>query len=342
MVSGMSLQNSKVRDERIDFVKFWLIVLVIAAHVFMRKEFAGSTACAVLWNWICIFAMPLFVFISGYYSRKKEWKAFWPSIWKLLEPLIIFHVIALVFYVKHPQSIRSILSPWYMLWYLLSLTYWRFMLQIIPDKILSHRKTIIICTFCISILAGFLPFDRILSLQRTLSLMPFFFLGYFIRRGGQNFYLPNKYKPLCIVFLIAIFAVLFIYPHRINYLLYNAPYKHFYGAAIRMLAFAVAIPMALAFMNVCYKAAWIARQGRMSLQYYIYHALVIPPNAALITPPLVAIAGMMGLPMNFVTAAIIIALITIGLGIVLKIPYIKMLTNPSSFFLKKTELKTKE
>ena len=333
-VSGMRLQNPKARDERIDSVKFWLIVLVISDHVIMRKEFADSAACTVLWNWICLFAMPLFIFLSGYYSRKKDWKDFWPSIWKLLEPLILFHVIGLLFY-KNSISIKAILSPWHELWYLLSLIYWRFMLQVIPERILKHKIIFLTSAFCISILAGFLPFDRILSLQRTLSLMPFFFLGYYLRRGGQNLYLPNKYKPLCIVFLIAIFAILFIYPHRSNYLLYATPYKHIYGAAIRMLAFAVAIPMSIAFINVCYHTSWIARQGRMSLQYYIYHALLIPPNSSVIMPPLIAIACMMDVPMNFVTAAIIIAATTIGLSIVLKIPYIKLLTNPSSFFVTK-------
>lgn len=330
-VSGMRLQIPKRRDERIDSVKFWLIAIVIAQHVFMRKEFADSPTCAVMWNWNNLIVMPLFIFISGYYSRKKDWKDFWPGIWKLLEPLIIFHVIALVFYVKHPLSIRNILSPWYMLWYLLSLTYWRFMLQVIPDRILKHKIIVLTAAFCISILAGFLPFDRILSLQRTLSLMPFFFLGYYVRRrGGQNLYLPDKYKPLCIVFLIAIFAVLFIYPHRITYLLYATPYKSIYGAAIRMLAFVLAVPMSIAFINTCYHTPWIARQGGMSMQYYIYHGLLIPPNSSVIMPPLVAIASMMNVPMNFVTAVFIVTGITIVIAIALKIPYVKSLTNPSS------------
>ena len=117
------LKTPKVRDERIDAVKFWLIVLVISVHIIIRKEFAGSAACAVLWNWICLFTMPLFVFISGYFSRKKD-NDFWPSIWKLLEPLIIFHIIGLLFYVDS-LSIRKILSPWFALWYLLSLIYWK-------------------------------------------------------------------------------------------------------------------------------------------------------------------------------------------------------------------------
>ena len=322
----------KVRDERIDSVKFWLIVLVIAAHVLMRKEFADSTACAVVWNWICLFVMPLFIFISGYFSRKKNKEGFLRSIWKLLEPLIIFQIVALLFY-KDSVKIRDIFTPWFMLWYLLSLIYWRLLLQIIPDKILRHKKLILFSTFCISTLAGFLPFDRFLSIQRTLSLMPFFFLGYYMK--GRNLYLPNKYKPLCSVFLLVILAILFFYPHRITYLLYATPYRSIYGVVIRMIAFSLAIPMSIAFINVCCHTLWIARQGRMSMQYYIYHGLIIPPNSAIIIPPLIMIASVLNVPMIFVTATIITLLTIIGISAILRIPYVKTLTNPSSLFVKK-------
>ena len=323
---------TNVRDERIDSVKFWLIVLVITAHVIMRKEFDGSTACVALWNWICLFAMPLFIFISGYFSRKKDWGYFFPSIWKLLEPLIIFQIVALLIYVD-TVSIRTILTPWFMLWYLLSLIFWRLMLQIIPDKILQQKELILISTFCIGILAGFLPFDKLLSMQRTLALMPFFFLGYYMK--GKNLYLPDKYRLLCILFLIGILAILFFYPHRIKYLLYYAPYKNIYGAAIRMIAFVIAIPMSLAFLRVCYHTPWIARQGRLSMQYYIYQGLIIPGNSAPIIPPLIVAAGKLNIPMTFITAVIITIVIIIGLSFILKIPYLRMLTNPSSFFFKR-------
>lgn len=323
---------TKVRDERIDAVKFWLVVLVITGHVVMRKEFADSAACNILWNWIYIFHMPLFIFISGYFSRKKDKKDFWPSIWKLFEPLIVFHIIGLLFYVDS-LSIKKFLTPWFVLWYLLSLTYWRIMLQIIPDEMLKNKKLILISTFCISILAGFLPFDRVLSLQRTLALMPFFFLGYYMK--GTNLYLPDKYKLFCSVFLIVILAVLFFFPHRITDLLYATPYRSIMGAAIRMMAFAVAIPMSIAFINVCYYTTETARQGRLTMQYYLYHALIIPPNSAVIIPPLIMIADKLNIPMSFVSAVIIIIVITIGIGLVLKIPNVKMLTNPSSFFVKK-------
>lgn len=74
MVNGRELQGrestlyrerQKVRDDRTDSVKYWLIVLVIAGHVFLRKEFADSTACVVTWKWIYIFHMPLFVSVRN-------------------------------------------------------------------------------------------------------------------------------------------------------------------------------------------------------------------------------------------------------------------------------------
>lgn len=318
-------KSTKVRDERIDAVKFWAIVLVIAVHVLNRKVFADSTACTVVWKWCLIFAMPLFIFISGYFSRKKDKESFWPSIWKILEPLIIFHILTRVIphirlYGFYGIELRAILTPGWAMWYLFSLIYWRLMLQSIPDKILNNAKLIMICTFCVSILAGFLPFDRFLSIQRTLAYMPFFFLGYYMK--GKNLYLPDKYKPFCVVFLIAMFAIPLFFPHFLS-LLNSTPYENYHGALKRMFVFSLAIPMSIAFINVCYNTPWIARQGKMSMQYYIYHVLIIPP--------FFAIVDKLNIPMSFATAAIITLLITIGIIIILRIPYVKMLTNPSSF-----------
>ena len=149
--------------------------------------------------------VPVFIFISGYFSRKKKKAELPASIWKLLEPLIIFQALTLLpRFIMKGFSFGAILTPWYVLWYLLSLIYWRLLIQIIPDRILNNTKLILIVAFCISILAGFLPFGRFLSIQRTLSFMPFFFLGYYMR--GKNIYLPKKYKPLSFLFLISVTA----------------------------------------------------------------------------------------------------------------------------------------
>lgn len=153
---------------------------------------------------------------------------------------------------------------------------------------------------------------------------------------GRDLYLQDKFKPLCVVFLLVVLALLCFYPHRIITLLHYKPYTNICGAAVRVITFAIAIPTSIAFLNVCYNTPWCVRQGRLSMQYYIYHALVIPGNTALMVPPLIMIACKLNMPMNFVTAVIIIISTVVGLSIILKIPYIKMLTNPSLIFEKNT------
>ncbi len=67
------------RNEPIDSVKYWLMVLVIAGHVLMYDT--NTKASVVTWKWIYIFHMPLFIFFSGYFSRKKEKADFSSFIW---------------------------------------------------------------------------------------------------------------------------------------------------------------------------------------------------------------------------------------------------------------------
>lgn len=165
-----------LRDDRIDSLKYWLIILVIAGHVFSQDLFSGCPVCIVIWKWIYMFHMPLFVFISGRFTYKKTKSNFKKSIWKLLEPLIVFQFImcSLVFVQTGVVSFKLLLTPWWVLWYLLSLIYWRLIIQLLPTKILNNAGIVIFASFCISLIAGFLPFNRFLSIQRTLSFMPFF------------------------------------------------------------------------------------------------------------------------------------------------------------------------
>lgn len=314
----------KLRDERIDSVKYWLIVLVITGHVF--EIFKIIPECEVLWNWIYMFHMPLFIFISGYFSRKKDRKSLRASIWKLLEPLIIFQTLStfIRFISKGSVSLSSILTPWWVLWYLLSLIYWRLMIQVIPDRLLKRTKLILFSTFCISILAGFFPFNRLLSIQRTLSFMPFFFLGYYMK--GKNIYLPDKYKLFSFLFLVLMIVMPLYFPQYLGDLCQAAPYGSIFGALKRILIFLLAIPMSIAFINVCPNMSWAARQGRLTMQYYIYHALAILV--------LMAIVSKLNIPMSFISATIYTLGITAGIGIASRFPYFTKFTNPSSFKLR--------
>lgn len=208
-----------------------------------------------------------------------------------------------------------------MLWYLLSLIYWRLMLQIIPDKVLNKPKLILLVALCISVLAGFLPFNDILSIQKTLSFLPFFFLGYYMR--GKNLFLPEKYKPRCLLFLILSIAIPLFYSQYLGSLTHDISYVCYNDAIRRLLVFCLSIPVSLAFINVCINRPWIARQGQLTMQYYIYHAVVLYP--------FLEIMSKFGLPSSLLTAILYTIVITIGIGILSYLPYFNKFTNPSLF-----------
>ena len=266
--------------------------------------------------------MPLFIFISGYFSRKKDNKHFISSCWKLIEPLVVYQIIirSYEFFTAGTISLTEILTPWWILWYLLSLFYWRLMIQVIPNKILENKKVIIISTFIISLCAGFLPFNRFLSVQRTLAFMPFFFLGYCMR--GKNMFIATKYRIWSALFLVLTTILPIFFSKHLGDLNQAAPYGNPIVICSRMLVFGLSIPMSIAFINICPNTPWIAKQGKMTMQYYIYHALIIFILMKVVTK--------FGLPTTFLSAVIYTLLIVLCIPLLLKIPFIRKLTNPSS------------
>ena len=314
------------RDDRIDSLKYWLMVLVIAGHVFSQEQFSSNSICTVVWQWIYMFHMPLFVFVSGYFSRKKDIREFFWNCLKLIEPLIVYQVImrSYLFLSTGVISIKEILTPWWVLWYLLSLFFWRLLLQILPDKILSRTMLVVASAFIISLIAGFLPLDRMLSLQRTLAFMPFFFMGYSTR--GKNLFIAKKYRVYCVLFLILTIAFPIFFSSYLGDLNQADPYETPYRAFSRMLVFGLSIPMSIAFMNICPNTPWIAKQGKLTMQYYIYHAIIIFALMKFVTK--------FDLPISLLSAV----LYTIGIIIVIALfsyfPFFTKLTNPSSFFKK--------
>ena len=262
-----------------------------------------------LLKWIYIFHMPLFIFISGYFTRKKNINNLISSIWKLLEPLIIIQLIVRIpeFIQKETFSFRELLTPWWLSWYMLSLIYWRLLIQIIPDKILNKTILVIITAFCISIFAGFLPLNRFLSLQRTLSFMPFFFLGYYMK--GKNIFLPKKFRLFSTIFLISMICIPLFYPQYLGSLTHHAPYGDYHNMFRRIFVFCLSIPMSLAFINICPNTPWSAQQGRYTMQYYIYHGLIIPP--------LMIFIHQLNVPLSLLISVICTTIIAIGIYYIL-------------------------
>lgn len=313
------------RDCRIDSLKYCLIVLVIVGYVFSQDQFSSVPFCRVIWKWIYMFHMPLFIFISGYLTHKKnDNRQFIISCWKIIEPLIVYQVLlrGYIFLSTGTFSLRELLTPWWVLWYLLSLLYWRTMLQVIPDKWLSHKKALVLSAFFIGLVAGYLPFDRLLSIQRTLAFLPFFVLGYCMR--GNNLFVAKRYRVWGALFLAITVIIPLFFENYLGDLNQADPYTNPLRIFSRLLVFCLSIPMSISFINICPVRQWIAKQGKLTMQYYIFHAVII-------------FFFMIGvdrynLPTTVFSAVIYSFGIIVGIWLLCKIPFIAKLTTPSSLF----------
>lgn len=134
----------EVRNYKLDALKMCLIVLVIFGHIplldgfldlYLPDGYDFLTMHAM--KGIYAFHMPMFVLISGYFSRQKPLGTQFMKSLKLLRLFIVFQVIDILIrhvFMGEAFSMYRCLYPCFALWYLLCLFYWRMLLSIIPQK----------------------------------------------------------------------------------------------------------------------------------------------------------------------------------------------------------------
>ncbi|MCR5361765.1 MAG: acyltransferase family protein [Bacteroidales bacterium] len=268
------------RDIRLDSVKGLLILLVVLGHII------GNCGLGVIndriWHFIYIFHMPLFILVSGYFtSRKSDQKAFWGKSVKIILPLIVFQILSILLlfvFFHHKLSISFLLTPYWTLWYLLSLVFWRVIIQFSPKSLVDKPYLYLMCSLVIAALCGLMPYGRILSIQRTLSFCPFFLLGYYMRQGIIKTQMWPNYISivLCVLFAILIFGDFIpISFDKTKVLLRGADQYTVVDIPLKVLYLAASFLLSLSVFYIIPKSNMLSHFGSKSLFYYLYHGLVI-------------------------------------------------------------------
>lgn len=193
---------AKQRSLYWDTLKGMLIILVVLGH-------CGTALGYGLISAIYAFHMPLFILVSGYFSKKQK-----PVNFVGCKRLIIIYLVFNTAYitldvVTTGLSFNRLLTPSFALWYILSLIYWRLVLQLLPQKWLDNPTLVIAASFLLSLLVGFIPIGDEMSFQRAISFWPFFIVGYYLRQYDyiQNIRSFNKW--IACVFLIGLLVVVY-------------------------------------------------------------------------------------------------------------------------------------
>lgn len=212
-----------MKDIKISNVKGILIFLVVFGHFIeiYKSEYYE------LFVFIYSFHMPLFILISGYLAKRMR-------VGKIMNLILLYLIFQtffnLVLYLTGDYDSLQFTygTPHYHLWYIVSLGFW-YGITLIIDKLKLNtvgKWVIFITIFATSYLSRWYTdaivdivrgyYDNFssytLSYQRTLSFMPFFFLGYFLNKKWLTlFYNSIKNRLITLVLLIITMLITFLY-----------------------------------------------------------------------------------------------------------------------------------
>ncbi|WP_084038331.1 acyltransferase family protein [Demequina sp. NBRC 110053] len=160
------------RDLSLDTMAGVLIILVVIGHAIEPLEGRMSEA---LLQWIFLFHMPAFVFLSGYLTRWASTTSARALAERLLFPFVVFELLhfALASIVSPDPTGISPLTPAWTLWYLVALFVWR-----LGAPWISRIPAAVTLAACAALLAGTVDvIGEELSLSRIIGFLPFFAAG---------------------------------------------------------------------------------------------------------------------------------------------------------------------
>jgi fucose 4-O-acetylase-like acetyltransferase len=276
-----------------DNARFACIVLVVLGHAVQRLTYDSDIALG-LYLLVYAFHMPAFAIISGYFSKSDS-----PSrrqmarvITDILLPYVIFEAVwTLTKWIVEGSANPNLTQPSWTLWFLLALGIFRLVLPY-----LALLRWPLLWTVLISIGAGYLPnIDSTFSLSRTLGLLPFFTLGWWLREHDivERLGLLRRRPWWALasaagLFLVAGWAAWFFVDdwRAVNlreWLFYDENYAAIGGTmwwagGVRLALMALALVLSAAFFALLPRGThWWTHFGQYTMYVYLLHSFVLYP-----------------------------------------------------------------
>lgn len=280
-----------------DNIKGFLIILVVFGHCLWDLQYSPTIKLVVAA--IYYFHMPVFIFISGYFSKSQHSR----SKIVLVRLLVAYFLMWLVWaFVDMYNGVSPHwLTPYKSEWYVFSLVVWRL---ITPS--ISKVRHIVAITIVFSILIGFsaeLGGNLTMSLCKITTFLPFFVLGYLSSAEViDNIRENRKIGYFSLILAIIVFVVSYKFLNAYNRILLPDAYTDCGDTLLRVSMFLVSILMLLFLVSVSsnqYGA--LTRIGQNSFIVYLLHR------------PITYLLGKMISPAPAVVQIVLAFVLTIGI-----------------------------
>ena len=295
--TGSTATGSHARPRRRvpfwDNARFACIVLVVLGHGIQRLIYDSDISYA-FYLWVYAFHMPAFAIISGYFSKASSptRRQMARVITDILVPYLIFETLwTLTKWIVEGEADPNLTQPSWTLWFLLALGIFRLVLPY-----LALLRWPLAWALAISLGVGYLSnVNSTFSLSRTLGLLFFFTLGWWLREHDivQRFRLID-FRPWWLragaVAVLAgwAFACWYWLPlwDAIDlrfWFFYDDSYSDLAGdrwwaAAVRAGLMALALLLSASFFALLpRRAQWWTTLGQYTMYVYLLHSFVLYP-----------------------------------------------------------------
>ena len=258
------------RDTYLDGLKFFLIFSVIMVHA-LTYEGMGIYVTKIIHSYI----MPVFVLLSGYFTKISSDEKFLKWLRKTFCIFLIFQVglVLLEWVLGEEVGWRVLIVPQYALWYLVSLIFWRLSIQLLAKIHVLPNVWMLVVSVCLVPLISFIPIGLEFSFQRTFVFFPFYVAGLLV---NQHQLLPkvnrvNKWLSVAVSVLALVVACV------LTSFIPKVPCGDMKDLAVRMLQIVNSFVICFCIFRLMPREPIkkMAGLGKDSMYFYLYHVFFI-------------------------------------------------------------------
>lgn len=269
-----------------DNLKFLLIIFVVIGHYTQRFR-ADNEILQRIYVFIYSFHMPIFIFVTGLFSKKAVDEK---NIKKILPYLTCFFATTLILFITKAllglAPVFELFSPSGISWYLMSMFFMFLITMLIKDY---KPQYIFVLSLIIGVMCGFVQTENpdFFTWMRTLTFYPFFCLGYISDREKIE-KATNKIsiKITAVIFFVSIYLLIYFYPKQANKISRLNTARHTfselgrfapYGWELRLLTYAISFAAIFLLISLIprKRIKGFTSLGERTLGIYMFHYVII-------------------------------------------------------------------